>query len=218
MDESAKAIQAAAKGLRKVRNRFDHLLRESGGKRPTTYKKMRQFVDVLVQIVEEETRGAGMEPSTPPIIKTEIDVPSLDAYAPGIDNKGEVHRRSTKKRLSKTDRARIVRKEGTKPVFVPKGEESKEDSDTTHVSDVKTSSPSLSRRAAPRKSSTSEKAKKRKKEGVQPVLKVGVDAKVQEEADLLAEEEAKSEAKDIEEKAKADVQRGLDGRGVASLE
>lgn len=122
MDET---VQAAAKGLRKLRKRFDELLKESNGKRPTTYKKMRQFADALMRMVDEETRNAGLIPAAPAIIKTEIDVPSLDEHSPGAESKGEVsevtHQRTKKEKLTKAQRERIERKKGKQPVYVPKG-------------------------------------------------------------------------------------------------
>lgn len=52
----------AHRGLRNIRKRFDVLWRKFDHKRPTTYAKMRNFVDELVEIVNDETINAGFLP------------------------------------------------------------------------------------------------------------------------------------------------------------
>lgn len=51
------------KCLRSLRKRYDLLLREYNGKRPTNYAKMREFLTKLAVIVDEETIAGGFPPS-----------------------------------------------------------------------------------------------------------------------------------------------------------
>lgn len=76
------------RGLRNVRRRYDDLLRDYGGKRPTNYAKMREFLLELMQIVDEETTDAGLAPS--PV----LDIPDpavVREHTPkAVKNKGAV--------------------------------------------------------------------------------------------------------------------------------
>lgn len=60
----------AMRGIKNIRRRFDELWMESGKKRPTTYAKMRDFVDGLILIVNEETVNAGFRQSIMPNLQS----------------------------------------------------------------------------------------------------------------------------------------------------
>lgn len=78
----------ALRNLRNIRRRYDDLIRDYGGKRPTNYAKMREFLMSLMLIVDEETTDAGLAPS--PV----IDIPTPEVvreHTPkSVKNKGAV--------------------------------------------------------------------------------------------------------------------------------
>lgn len=83
----------AMKRLRKIRTRFDALLKDYKGKRPTTYAKLRNFADSLMVIVNEETTMGGFGPTI---------IPSLATHTPlAVKEKGKVELRESKEEEKK---------------------------------------------------------------------------------------------------------------------
>lgn len=86
-------IDKAVKGLRNIRRRYDELIKEHGGKRPTNYAKMREFTIELINIIDEETIAAGAAESPKFVlpVKEELDKHSVLS---DIEDKGEVRLRT----------------------------------------------------------------------------------------------------------------------------
>jgi hypothetical protein len=109
-----------ARHLRNIRRRYDVLLREHGGKRPSNYAKMRQFTMSLMQIVSEETTSAGLAQSPvhvlPPKKKIEENIASE------IKNKGQIR---TKADIERENPPAPKPEPEKGPVYVPDAEDLK---------------------------------------------------------------------------------------------
>ena len=192
-------LQKAAKGLKNIRKGYDALLKASGGKRPTTYAKLRVFTESLIALVEEETVRGGFGSTQQPRIKgLTIEAPELEkgvetASGIGEDFGGEKILPLATPKKTKAEVERDKRKAGVKPVFVPKAKEPNPDEE-----DLK------ARREAAAKKAADEAAKEAKEIEVAAAAKLVEDQKAGVESRGVMIRDDEPESKDTKEPKKGD--------------